>query len=72
MAKAKVHSLYVHLSNPSIVTLCGLLDSDALLVTKERERITCVKCTGLADRQHKMDLIDARAAAKQQKENENA
>lgn len=64
MPKAKVHSLYVHLSNPSIVTLCGLLDSNSLLVTKDPQRITCTKCAGLVDRQSKMDLISARAEAR--------
>jgi hypothetical protein len=57
----KIHALYKHLSSPSVVTLCGLLDSDSLLVTKEKARITCSKCTHLVDRQGKMDLISARA-----------
>ena len=50
MSQAKVHSLYRWLSEPSVVTLCGMTDYEDLLVSNHREKVTCVRCIHVYDK----------------------
>ena len=47
---AKVHLLYKWISNPSIVTLCGALDCDHLLVARDVKNVTCVRCLKISNK----------------------